>query len=180
MHGETSPKVAKAESVQDAQADPTAFYRAHAEQLTRFATSLVGRGDAQDVVANAMAKTLSARRWSTIDNPRAYLYRAVYREATSWRRLGARRAFRHAIDGEHLSASDRAVEPDSRQHHAHVVAAVAGLSARQRAVVVLTYWADQPVAEVARILGTSEGAVKKHLARARRALRVALSVEEES
>ena len=53
MHGETSPKVAKAESVQDAQADPTAFYRAHAEQLTRFATSLVGRGDAQDVVARA-------------------------------------------------------------------------------------------------------------------------------
>jgi RNA polymerase sigma-70 factor (ECF subfamily) len=159
-------------------AEPAAFYRAHADELTRFATSIVGPSDAQDVVANAVAKTLSARRWSSLDNPRAYLFRAVYREASSWRRMAASRAFRHAVDAERLSAVDRAVEPDANPHNAHVAAAVARLTLRQRAVIVLTYWADQPIEEIARILGVSEGTVKKHLARARSALRTALDEEE--
>jgi DNA-directed RNA polymerase specialized sigma24 family protein len=84
--------------------DPVSFYRAHAPELTRFASSLVGGGDAQDVVANAVAKTLAAREWSTLDSPRAYLFRAVYREAMSWPRLAARRSVRRSMDAERLSA----------------------------------------------------------------------------
>jgi len=41
---------------------PEAFYRAHADALTKFATSLVGPSDADDVVANAVAKTLAGPR----------------------------------------------------------------------------------------------------------------------
>lgn len=158
--------------------EPASFYRAHADELTRFATGLVGGGDAQDVVANAVAKTLAARDWSTLDNPRAYLYRAVYREAMSWRRLAARRAVRHSADAERLSSMDRAVPAESPEHDSHVAAAVARLSARQRAVVVLTYWDDRSIDEVAQVLGTSEGTVKKHLARARDSLRSLLRPDD--
>jgi len=51
-----------------------------------------------------------------------------------------------------------------------VRAAVLQLPARQRAVVVLHYLDDLPVSEVAAVLGCSEGTVKTHLHRARRAL----------
>jgi RNA polymerase sigma factor (sigma-70 family) len=52
--------------------------------------------------------------------------------------------------------------------------AVAGLSVRQRAVVVLTYWADLDPRAVAERLGISEGSVRRHLARARARLREVL------
>jgi RNA polymerase sigma-70 factor (ECF subfamily) len=48
---------------------------------------------------------------------------------------------------------------------------------RQRAAVVLYYFEDLPVVEVARTLGMSESAVKVSLHRARRALAVLLSEE---
>jgi RNA polymerase sigma factor (sigma-70 family) len=55
-----------------------------------------------------------------------------------------------------------------------IAAAVRGLSLRQRAVVVLTYWADLDPAAVAVRLGISEGSVRRHLARARARLREVL------
>jgi RNA polymerase sigma factor (sigma-70 family) len=53
--------------------------------------------------------------------------------------------------------------------------ALARLPARQRAVLVLRYWADLPVAEVADILGCSEGTVKSTASRA--AARLAETLE---
>jgi RNA polymerase sigma-70 factor (ECF subfamily) len=52
--------------------------------------------------------------------------------------------------------------------------AVVALSVRQRAVIVLTYWADLDPRTVAERLGISEGSVRRHLARARAHLREAL------
>jgi RNA polymerase sigma factor (sigma-70 family) len=48
------------------------------------------------------------------------------------------------------------------------------LSLRQRAVVFLTYWEDLGPASVAELLGISEGAVRRHLARARARLKEVL------
>jgi len=155
-----------------------AFYRAHATELMRFATSLVGPHDASDVVAEAMAKTLSAREWTSIDQPRAYVYRAVYREAMSWRRAAARRSDRRVADAGHLGAMERAVEPVGSPDAERIADAIRALSTRQRAVVFLAYWEDLRVAEIASILRTSDGSVRKHLARAREALRTALADDE--
>lgn len=52
-----------------------------------------------------------------------------------------------------------------------MAAAVDGLSAQQRAVIVLTYWQDLEPKAVAELLGVSEGTVRKQLARARQKLR---------
>jgi RNA polymerase sigma-70 factor (ECF subfamily) len=56
-----------------------------------------------------------------------------------------------------------------------VLDAVERLSVRQRAAVRLTYWGDLPVETVAERMGISTGAVKRHLARARRHLEEWLS-----
>jgi RNA polymerase sigma factor (sigma-70 family) len=56
-----------------------------------------------------------------------------------------------------------------------VLAAVDRLSIQQRAVVLLPYWADLPVEAVAERMGITSGAVKRHLARARKRLQEWLS-----
>lgn len=117
-----------------------------------------------------MAKSLSARSWDTMENPRAYLFQAVYREAIGFRR---RRARHDALPWHTLAPAGSTGEhvPGDPQ----VVAAVAALPVRQRAVVVLTYWQDLTVGQVAEHLGVSDGAVRKHLARARASLRSSLT-----
>ena len=54
------------------------------------------------------------------------------------------------------------------------------LSPKQRACVVLRYYEDLPVSEIADELGCAEGTVKRHLADARAKLATELGVTEES
>ena len=60
---------------------------------------------------------------------------------------------------------------DPPEYRPEVLAAVKGLSLRQRAVIVLTYWEQFTPDEIAEYLGISEGSVRRHLARARSKLR---------
>jgi RNA polymerase sigma-70 factor (ECF subfamily) len=145
-----------------------AVYAALAPELTRFATALVGPGDAADVLSTAVVKALASPTWPAITNRRAYLYRAVFNAAQTHRR---RRRL-------HLERDDRAASSphwDLPNLHPEVRAAVRQLSVRQRAVIVLTYWADMDPGGVADHLGISDGAVRRHLARARSRLREALN-----
>ncbi|CAN5804828.1 hypothetical protein BH24ACT5_BH24ACT5_19210 [soil metagenome] len=57
------------------------LYRELGGELMRLATALVGRSDAADVMATAFANAIAARSWPTVENKRAYLYRAVHNEA---------------------------------------------------------------------------------------------------
>ena len=57
-------------------------------------------------------------------------------------------------------------------------AAMARLPDRDRAMLVLRYWEDQPVDAVARSLGMTDGAVRVALMRARRTLGAMLAMEE--
>lgn len=145
-------------------------YRELAPELVRFATGLVGRSDAADVVSSAVLKSLSAPAWPRVANRRAYLYRAVMNEARTWSRRNSQRQ-----DRELRSAGSSTWElPGLRPE---VAAAVRDLSVRQRAVIVLTYWADLDPPTVATHLGISEGSVRRHLARARTRLREVLHAD---
>jgi RNA polymerase sigma-70 factor (ECF subfamily) len=148
--------------------DAALVYREHAGELMRFATGLVGRDAAEDVFSQAIVKALAAPKWPLLTNPRAYLYRAVFNEANTWRR---RAGVRRSIEG-HLAGAVRwheDIEP-----RPEVAAAVANLSLRQRAVIVLTYWSDLDPASIGERLGISDGSVRRHLARARARLREVL------
>lgn len=147
--------------------DDSELYERAAPDLLRFATALVGRGDAADVVSGAVVKALAAPGWPTVIDRPAYLYRAVFNEAQTWLRRAGRRPILEAW-AVRRSAVDRWELPDLRPD---VRQAVAELSVRQRAVIVLTYWADLDPRAVAERLGISEGSVRRHLARARARLR---------
>ena len=120
-----------------------------------------------DVFSNAVVKALAAPGWATMENPRSYLYRAVLNEARTWNRRSALRGDRE----RRAATSSRWELPTFRPE---VRAAVERLSLRQRAVILLTYWADLDPRAVADHLDISEGAVRRHLARARARLREVL------
>ena len=145
------------------------IYAEHAAELVRFATGLVGRADAPDIVAEAFARLLDTDIWRATDNHRALLYRRVYLEAQSWTRSHHRRR-----DRERRAASTERT-PDFPDLQPEVAAAVQELSPQQRAVVFLTYWNDLTPASIAALLDVSDGTVRKQLARARTHLKKALS-----
>jgi len=136
-------------------------YEKHAEALVRFATFLVGPWDAGDVVSSAVLKLLTVGSLESVWDVRAYLHRVVLNEVRMEHRRGMRRRAR-----ERQVAQGEAA-PESPEPRPEVLAALARLSPRQRAVVFLTYWDDLSPASVAVVLGISEGSVRRHLARAR-------------
>ena len=78
----------------DDDSDDGATYVKYAAELIRFAAVLVGPSDAEDLFSTA---AFTAERWPSIENRRAYLFRAVLHEASKHRRalngdVGANRA----------------------------------------------------------------------------------------
>lgn len=142
-----------------------ATYQQHARRLMAVAAALVGPSDAEDVVSSAMVRVMMSPAWRDVVDPGAYLTRAVVNEARSMLRSSRRRSSRETrfvprATGEPTEPGDPAL-----------LRVLMGLPLRQRAVIVLTYWADMAPDAVAEQLGISEGSTRKHLARARAALR---------
>ncbi len=143
-------------------------YREHAAELIRFATILVGPDDASDVVTESMVRVFDESfDVQGIANLRAYLFKAVYRQAIDHQRSRSRRKRR---EGRY---ADRSSGGAPRDETAAVAArtALARLSEQQRGAVFLTYWLGLSPSEIAVELGVSEGTIRKQLARARARLR---------
>jgi RNA polymerase sigma-70 factor (ECF subfamily) len=137
----------------------------YSEELTRFATFLVGPSDAPDVVTEAAIGAFAARAWPTVRDRRAYLYRSVLnRSRMHLRSEGRRRSYEQSSAGDDIPPYVPAPDPEG-------IDAVSRLSRRQRAVVYLTYWDDMTPSATASLLDVTEGSVRRHLARARRTLR---------
>ena len=69
--------------------------------------------------------------------------------------------------------------PELSADDAEFWGAVRSLPRRQAQVIALHYLEDRPVAEIAEILGTAQGTVKKHLYDGRQALARRLKLEED-
>lgn len=132
-------------------------------ELTRFATSLVGPSDAQDVVSDALLSSMWSDGWENIDNQRAYLYRAITTQARMNHRASSRRRERESKTAGSVRAPDFHSGVD-------VWEALGHLDLSQRAIVFLMYWEDLPEASVADCLGMSERTVRRHLSRGRKKL----------
>lgn len=145
-------------------------YKAHSDELVRFATGLVGPDDAPDVVVDAFLRLTSSKVWAEARDQRSLWFRAVVYEAGSWLRSNDRRSSR-----EQTASLQHTPSPDDLERDDELLDALATLTVQQRAVVVLTYWADLTAADAAELLGISSGSVKKQLSRARRKLRGVLS-----
>jgi RNA polymerase sigma-70 factor (sigma-E family) len=115
---------------------------------------------AEDLVQVTLEKLfVSWRRISRRDEVYAYAMRTLVNTYLADRRL--RRA-------EELLTGQLPERPRGQQApelRIMVLDALAALPPKARAVVVLRYWADMSVAQVARLLGCSEGNVKSQAAR---------------
>lgn len=138
---------------------PPAFADWYAEawprayRLAAFLThdTQAGEDIAQDVLAEM------SRRWHTLERPDAYLQRAITNASWNWKRR-TRTADRKLPLVAGAGHSDLHVD--------HLADAVARLPFRQRAVIVLRYYADLSEAEIADALGCRPGTVKSLASRA--------------
>lgn len=148
-------------------ADAADVYAEHAHEVVRFASVLAGPSSAEDIAAIVMARVLRGDAWRSVDNLRAYLFRAVTNEVRSQSRADRRRWTREALAGPAQAASDQETLVD-------VLDALRRLSVRQRAVIYLTYWLGMRADEVARTLDVSLRTVERELTSARGRLEVLL------
>ena len=151
---------------EQASEDFAEFVRIRSGRLLRFAFWMTGSWpDAEDVVQDSLAKAYL--RWQQIEQPDAYLHRLVVNAARSWRRI--RRAEVLTAAPPELPAG--AASPEAVVARRTLVAALARLPRRQRAVVVLRFCLDLSERDVAALLGCSAGTVKSQASRALAKLR---------
>ena len=149
------------------------FVRSASGRLLRLAVLLTReRGRAEDLVQTCLVRT--AGRWSVArDNPSAYARRVLVNLARNrWRDASRRPA---EVSG--LSGIDPAEDPadDVIVQRDAMSRLLAELPTGQRTVLALRYFEDLPVAEVAAILGCSQGNVKSQTNRALTTLRALLT-----
>jgi len=151
---------------------------------TLFRTGYLMTGDlkdAEDLVQETFLRV--ARRWSRVqsmDHPAAYARRILINLVLRDTGRRSRQKAELEPQGGGTEAADQYAARALRavDDLAEFQWALAQLPARQRAVLVLRYWADLPVAEVAGILGCSAGTVKSTASRAAARLGAVLSSGE--
>ncbi len=136
------------------------LYRAERPRLVRVAYLLTGSQSAsEDIVQDVFIKAHA--RLEHIENPGAYLRRAVTNACWSWHR-------RRQTEAKYI---DRRPAVVSGEHDIEMWDALARLSPRRRSVLVLRYYLDLPEAETAEALGWRIGTVKSTAHRALQDLR---------
>jgi RNA polymerase sigma-70 factor (ECF subfamily) len=131
---------------------------------------------AVELTQEALAR--ACRHWGRVErmaSPEGWLYRVATNLAkSSFRR---RRVDRLAAS---RAAAVRVVEGADPAEVLTVRSAVANLPERQRMAIVLRYYADLPVKDVASVMGVQEGTVKALTSQAMGRLRVALADSDRS
>jgi RNA polymerase sigma-70 factor (sigma-E family) len=153
------------------------FVQARSSALLRSGWLLTGDWpSAEDLVQTALAAAWP--RWGTLrrqDAPELYVRKIMVNTFLRWRQ---RRWNGEVATGrlpELQAYGDAFAQIDARQA---LLAALDRLPARQRAVVVLRYFADQSESQTAEAMGCSVGTVKAHAAKALSRLRDAPGLAE--
>ena len=144
-----------------------ALYRADAPKLWRAVYAWSGDLDiASEAVAEAYAQVVA--RGDAVRDPAAWTWRTAFRIAGG--ALKARRADREVnVEMPEPGASEPAAH--DRYADTDLRSALRQLPDGQRAAVVLFYFADLPIRDIADRLGSSNLAVRANLSRGRRRLR---------
>lgn len=145
-----------------------AFIAGSLPALLRFGHVLTGsREEAEDLVQEALAKSLRQWRRASADNPGAYVRKVmVNTHLTRWRRWHGRVRLGGVPDA---AADDPSL---ARSHEWDTLRrALARLPPGQRAVLVLRYLEDMPDPAIAALLGCGTGTVRSQASRGLAALR---------
>lgn len=153
-------------------ADFEQWAREHAPRLLRFATLLTGRRElAEDLTQDALL--VAYQRWASIGamaHPWAYVVRTLVNRHLATQRSAGRETRRLRL----VAAPEALTPGHDIEDRSELAAALAGLGARQRAVVLLRHVDDLSDDEIAAALGCSVGTVRSQSSRALAHLRAAL------
>ena len=141
----------------------------HYASLSGWCGALLGDADAaHDIASEAFTRLLS--RWVLVHDPKGYLYvTATNLVRDRWRREQRDRRLMERLE-QTTQTSTPAVDPWLRD-------LVERLPERMRVPVLLYYYADLSVGEIARALHRPEGSIKRLLHDARKSLHSMLEVE---
>lgn len=150
---------------------PAELARAYAPAIYRLAYARTGsRADAEDIMQEVFVRLLRAGPdFADRAHARAWLLRVAANCANDWFRAPWRRREGPLTDSL----------PAPEHEDGGVVEAVLALPAKYRTAVHLYYYEELSVAEIAKITGKSESAVKSRLFRARAMLREALKEDDD-
>ncbi len=140
-----------------------AFYQQTLPEMVRVATLVVGsRATAEDLVQDAFVRVHA--RWEGVDDPAGYTYRAVVNACRSHLR-------RRVLERRHRGSIGVGVaELEARE----LLDALAVLPTRQRAAVVLRFYAGLNERDIADALGCAPGTVGSLIHRGLATLRQAI------
>ncbi len=131
------------------------FVRSRSAALGRSAYLLTGDvHHAEDLLQTALER--AAVRWERLDDPEAYVRRVLYTQMVSWWRHRRRRP------PEALSDASIEVAASTADIETRLVlqTALARLTPRQRAVLLLRFYEDLTEPQTAQVLGCAVGTVK--------------------
>jgi RNA polymerase sigma-70 factor (ECF subfamily) len=162
-------------TVATVEASPTsieALYRQDGDRLWRALLAYAGDTDvASDAVAEAYAQLL--RRGGAVRDPQAWVWRAGFRIAAGELKRRSEAASVMSTDRlPTVTHLDPGVDAD-------LLDALALLPPKQRAAVVLFYYADAPIREIADRTGMSQLSVRVNLSRGRQRLKEILGDDDE-
>jgi RNA polymerase sigma-70 factor, ECF subfamily len=142
------------------------LYREGGDRIWRAILAFSGDPEvASDAVAEAFAQVL--RRGDAVEDPDRWVWRAAFRIASGELKERKKVPVTETIGSYEMEEPAR-----------DLVVALAALSDRQRRAVVLHDAAGYPAKEVARMVGSTEAAVRVHLMRGRRRLRELLGDDD--
>lgn len=162
-----------------AEGDPVAFrtlVERHSGRLARLAERIAGsRAEAEEIVQDTFLRLwLGAADWQPRAQPGTWLWRVATNLA-----IDRRRRLRPVALDDVPEPPDPAPDGEAVTVAVEIAgavrAAMAELPPRQRAALTLCHYEGQTMAEAARALDTSEGAVESLLIRARAGLRARLA-----
>jgi RNA polymerase sigma-70 factor (ECF subfamily) len=139
-------------------------YREIADRLWRAVWAYSGdREMASDAVSEAFAQVLA--RGDDVRDPAKWVWTAAFRIAAGELKARARRP-------------EARPEPEGPPDVVDLVRALGRLSPKQRAAILLHHYAGYPVGDVARMIGSTAGAIRVHLSVGRKRLRELLEVRD--
>ena len=161
-----------AESAEEADAAAfSEFYSVEFPRLAGYCRALVGtESAARDIAQEALVRVFA--RWVSVGQPRAYAYLVATNLAKrSWKRTSLERRAYERSGPEAIGPSSSASAADPAESNgAWLRELVERLPDRHRLPVLLHYYADLAVADIARLLHLPAGTVKRRLHEARASL----------
>ncbi len=148
---------------QQDQAAFTQIYEQYFDKIYRYLVIRIGNQmEAEDLTQQVFLKTLrsiASFKWKGVPFS-AWLYRIAHNLAVDCLRKRTRKAEERLEPADAVSDCNPQLELERRSDIECLVLACRGLTEAQRDCISLRFAGDLPIAQVARIMGKSEGAIK--------------------